>query len=104
MYKQKMNYLNGTDVANETCLIRADGHQKDYIVLAQEEIDKGYLRPYRDSYIHGRCGSKTDINKKIAETYARQPDFYSRTFCCDCDEHFPCFEFLWSDTDKCVGS
>lgn len=26
------------------------GQQRDYVVLAQEEIDKGFVRPYRDAY------------------------------------------------------
>lgn len=43
----------------------------------------------------------------LAETYARQPDFYSGTFCVRCKAHFPVGpdgEFVWSDQSGKVGT
>lgn len=44
-----------------------------------------------------RCGSITTMGLALSETYARDPRFYSGTFCCACGTHYPLNEFLWSD-------
>lgn len=80
------------------------GQQKGYVVLAQEEIDKGFVRPYRDSYVHKKCGTLTKMGRTIAETYARDPHFYGGTFCVACRAHFPLDEFVWDGTDIQVGT
>lgn len=74
---------------------RGDGQQKGYIVLTDEERSKGWVKPYRESYRHKKCGAKTTMGRKIAETYARDPYFYSGTFCCTCGSHFDLSEFTW---------
>lgn len=46
------------------------------------------------------CGGTTRMGDALAETYARDPSFYSGTFCCDCGTHFPVGErgeFVWAD-------
>lgn len=80
------------------------GQQKGYVVLAEEERAKGFVRPYRDTYRHLTCNSTTTMGRTLAETYARQPDFYSGTFCCACRAHFPLDQFVWAGTDQQVGS
>jgi hypothetical protein len=82
------------------------GMHKDYWVLPAEDRAKGFIRPVRTSYIHEKCGSSTRMNVAIAETYARNPGYYGRTFCCACGEHYPVGvdgEFVWPDGTK-VGS
>ena len=99
------------------------GQHKDYIVLCAEERAKGFVRPYREKYIHvgvggheidpnnparhGRtgngCGVLTRMGRTIAETYSRSPSFYSHTFCCGCNKHLPVEEFVWED-GSVVGS
>lgn len=79
--------------------IEADGMQEVYLVLSDEEREKGFVRPYRDSYIHTRCGTITTMGRAIAETYARQPDFYTGTYCVGCHTHYPVGadgEFVWA--------
>lgn len=74
---------------------------KAYLVLSDEEIAKGFVRPVRRSYIHNRCGTTTRMGDKIAETYARNPYFYGATYCVQCGGHFPVGEngeFVWLDT------
>lgn len=84
------------------------GQQKNYLVLSEEERKKGFVRPYRDEYIHLACGSSTRMGSAIAETYARNPKFYGGTFCIHCGKHFPLKEwdsrqqdyvpaFVWKD-------
>lgn len=83
------------------------GMQKAYVVLSDEERAKGFVRPYRDSYVHEKCGGSTRMGWRIAETYARDPFFYSGTFCVDCGAHFPVGEngeFVWDKTNIKVGT
>jgi len=80
--------------------LRADGQQKGYIVLSDAERAKGFVRPVRDTYKHLTCGRTTTMGRKLAETYARDPEFYSGTFCCTCSKHFPLDEFVWMDGER----
>jgi hypothetical protein len=51
------------------------------------------------------CGTETSMSQDIAETYARDPSFYSGTFCVNCRAHKPLTEFVWKDNpDQQVGS
>lgn len=108
--------------------VRADqaaetGQHKDYIVLCPDERAKGFIRPYRDRYIHvgiggseinpndpfkhgrtgGACGAETRMGRALSETYARDPKFYNATFCTGCNRHLPVAEFVWEDGEV-VGS
>lgn len=77
-----------------------------YLVLSDEELAKGFIRPVRRSYIHQTCGSLTRMNERLAETYAREPGFYGSTWCVSCQMHRPVGingEFTWEDGSK-VGS
>jgi len=80
------------------------GMQKDYVVLTKEEREKGFIRPINLEYVHEKCGRVTRIPQSIAETYARDPKFYSGTFCVGCKKHFPVSEFYWDNTKEIVGS
>lgn len=78
----------------------ATGQQKGYIVLTSEERAKGFVRPVRRTYVHIPCGVVTTMAESIAETYARDPEFYNGTFCCGCKAHFPIGkngQFKWND-------
>ena len=50
--------------------LRADGQQHSYLVLSLEERAKGFVRPYRDSYVHvGRtiCGKVADLASPLPD-------------------------------------
>lgn len=84
----------------------ATGQQKGYIVLTEAERSKGYVRPFRDAYRHAKCGAITTMSRDIAATYARDPYFYSGTFCTTCRGHFPIGEngeFTWYEMDGSEG-
>jgi hypothetical protein len=86
---------------------RADGQHVDHWILPDEERAKGFVRPVRRAYMHLTCGTVTTMPVKIAETYARQPDYYGRTFCCGCNDYFPVGpngEFVWDGSQEKVGS
>lgn len=100
---------DGTPVPadNSHTELRPDGMQKGYVVLSEEERAKGFVRPVRRSYIHTKCGGLTKMGQALAETYARDPYFYSGTFCVGCGKHFPVGvdgEFTWDGTDEKVGT
>lgn len=87
--------------------LKENGQQKDYVVLSADERAKGYVRPVRCSYVHLKCGAVTTMSQSIAETYARDPHFYSGTFCVACRAHFPVGadgEFVWDKSDQKVGT
>jgi len=83
---------------------KPDGQHKNYVILCDDERAKGFVRPYRDKYIHNKCGVETRMGQKLSETYARDPSFYSHTFCCGCNAHLPVSEFRWSADNEEVGS
>lgn len=85
--------------------LKPNGQQKDYVVLSEAERAKGFVRPVRRTYTHVKCGVATTMGQSIAETYARDPHFYSGTFCVGCGSHFNLFDdtdvdtpnFIWED-------
>jgi hypothetical protein len=98
-----------TDDRNDPGLskIGPDGMQDKYLVLSDEERAKGFVRPVRKAYVHQKCGSVTTMGTALAETYARDPKFYSGTFCATCRAHFPVGtdgEFIWDGTQEKVGT
>lgn len=98
---------DGTQIYPEHRKLRPDGQQEGYVVLAEEERAKGFVRPVRRSYVHLKCGTRTTMGRALAETYARDPFFYSGTFCCGCGKHFPVGrdgEFVWDGGAVKVGT
>ena len=65
-----------------------------------------WTQPQLDAVGKG-CGSVTTMHREIAETYARNPQFYGGTFCCHCRTHLPVGptgEFVWDGSDERVGT
>ena len=82
------------------------GLRKAYMVL-NPDLPLGYVRPVRYAYVHLTCGEPTVMFHEIAETYARDPRFYTHTYCATCEEHFPVGkdgEFVWEGTTEKVGT
>ena len=71
------------------------GQHKSYLILCDEERARGFVKPVRNSYRHRTCGTVTSMGQKLSETYARDPHFYSATFCVQCNVHRPLSEFAW---------
>ncbi len=98
---------DGTQIYPEHRRLKEDGQQEGYVVLAEEERAKGFVRPVRRTYVHEKCGAATTMSLSIAETYARDPFFYSGTFCVACGTHFPVGAhggFVWAGTSEKVGT
>jgi len=91
----------------DTSIDPATGQQREYLVLPAEERAKGFVRPIRTSYRHEVCGAVTTMARALAETYARDPYFYSGTYCSTCRGHFPVGadgEFVWLPDGTKVGT
>lgn len=43
------------------------------------------------------CQATTTMGLALAETYARNPNFYGATYCVNCQMHRPVAEFVWED-------
>lgn len=64
-------------------------------------------RFWTEAELTSGCGTVTTMGQALAETYARDPAFYSGTFCCRCRAHFPVGadgEFVWDGTEERVGT
>jgi len=101
--------MGTTSDRNDPGLRRIDntGMQETYLVLSDEELAKGFVRPVRTTYVHTKCGAATTMGLAIAETYARDPHFYGGTYCAKCRDHFPVGErgqFVWDGTNEKVGT
>jgi hypothetical protein len=97
---------DGSPVSDDHRNLKPNGQQKGYVVLSDAERARGFVRPVRRTYVHDKCGVATTMGHALAETYARDPAFYSGTFCVGCGKHFPVGadgEFTWDDGSK-VGT
>jgi hypothetical protein len=61
-------------------------------------------RFWTESQLHSGCGVVTTMGQALAETYARDPEYYGATFCCGCKRHIAVEEFVWHGTEERVGS
>lgn len=52
-------------------------------------------RYWTEADLKSGCGQVTTMHRSIAETYARNPEFYSGTFCSTCRKHFHLEQFTW---------
>jgi len=61
-------------------------------------------RFWTEADLRSGCGERTTMAQDLAETYARDPEFYGATYCCYCQKHLPVAEFVWVDDGTVVGS
>ncbi len=80
-------------------------YDESYKPLVGRGLTKQAYYDLLDGKTHsGGCKSLTKMDINIAETYARNPKFYGKTFCCSCLFHLPVSEFVWDGTNEEVGS
>ncbi len=97
--EEKREFSGKDYVAVMTVLEKEDGSFLGGAYVTQEELE---------AWEHGKrtggCGTSTRMGLALAETYARDPKFYSSTFCVECNKHLPVSEFVWEGTNEIVGS
>ena len=90
-------------------VLESDGQQKSYLILSEEERAKGFVRPVYRQYTHKKCGGLTKMGLALCETYARNPNFYTGTYCAICGTYFDLIDetgeraFIWDGTNLGVG-
>jgi hypothetical protein len=80
-----------------------------YVLFEEYEPDGSSVvgRFWTKAQLEGGCGAVTQMGQALAETYARDPAFYSGTFCATCRAHFPVGEkgeFVWEPDGSRVGT
>lgn len=79
----------------------------DYVVFEPypdgEETGKAG-RFWTRAQLDSGCGAVTTMDLALAETFARDPNFYRATYCATCKDHFDVGEFAWDGTDERVGT
>lgn len=63
-------------------------------------------RFWTQAQLNSGCGVVTTMGLALAETYARDPNFYGGTFCVQCGKHLPVGaegEFVWMNNDGTVS-
>lgn len=77
----------------------SDGQYENY-----PTIDSGdFAQKPRDTYVHvDGCGSTTKMTGDLRESVARDPTYYSNTFCSGCGSHVPVSEVEWEDGEDWV--
>lgn len=77
---------------------REDGQYEDYPTIDDGE----FVQAVRAYYTHTECGSRTHMSKSLAESVARNPEYYTKTYCAGCQEHVPVSEVEWGDGEDWV--
>lgn len=76
---------------------RDDGQFERHPTTDQGE----FVQPVRKRYVHTEgCGQVTKMGIDLAESFARDPHQYGKTFCAGCNDYFPLDEFHWKGTDQ----
>lgn len=70
-----------------------DGQYENYPTVDEGE----FVQPVRERYVHDECESVTLMGRDLAESVARDPSFYSKTFCVGCGEHVPVEDVHWKE-------
>ena len=102
--RTRRTLTDGSPVTEDHRELKLNGQQQGYVVLSEDERKRGFVRPVRRTYVHQKCGVATTMGLALAETYARDPKFYTGTFCVGCGTHFtfgqPDGDFVWDDGSK----
>lgn len=70
---------------------QADGQYENYPTIG----DGDFVQSVQYTYVHENCGKTTTMSDNIAESVARDPHYYTKTFCANCGEHVPVEDVHW---------
>lgn len=78
---------------------QADGQYEKYPTIDDGEFEQ---KP-RKAYVHvDGCGELTRMTGSLPESVARDPEYYSKTYCAGCKTHVPVEEVEWKDGEDWV--
>jgi hypothetical protein len=76
---------------------RDDGQYEHHPTTDEGE----FAQPIRDTYVHTEgCGSNTTMGSALAESFARDPNQYGKTFCASCGDYYSLDEFTWKHLEQ----
>lgn len=75
---------------------RDDGQYENYPTIDEGEFEQ----PVRKTYIHEECGTATTMTGDLPESVARDPEYYTATFCAGCGDHVPVEEVYWEEDES----
>lgn len=75
-----------------------DGQYENYPTVDEGE----FKQEVRTRYVHEECGETTGMRQDLAESVARNPGFYGKTYCSGCQKHVPVEEIRWKDGEDWV--
>lgn len=96
--------LNLIDGVNHICVLKPD-HEGQCRQLVEAGDEAQIERAYQHNHLGG-CDRVTTMSRALAETYARDPSYYTGTYCSTCGGHFPVGadgEFTWYEMDGTEG-
>lgn len=70
----------------------------------RSEHPKATGRYWTTSELNSGCNTVTTMGRALSETYAKNPLFYSSTYCVGCQMHKAVEEFVWTADGQRVGS
>ncbi len=97
---------NYEKIGSYTVCTGTPGHEGEHGNVSMDISADKYARFEKTGFLGG-CGNVTIMGVSLAETYAREPEFYSGTYCAGCRNHFPIGEqgeFVWKGTFQKVGT
>lgn len=78
---------------------REDGQYENYPTIGAGDVQQAP----RDTYVHvDGCGQTTSMTGDLPVSVARDPEYYSKTYCAGCQEHVPVEEVEWDDGEDWV--
>lgn len=77
---------------------REDGQYENYPTIE----DGDFEQEPRETYIHQECGTRTTMTGDLPESVARDPTYYTKTYCAGCQTHVPVEEVKWADGEDWV--
>lgn len=81
---------------------REDGQYENYPTIDEGEFEQKPRRSYIHDEEEGGCGERTRMTGDLPESVARDPSYYTKTFCSSCGEHVPVDEVRWLDGETWV--
>lgn len=75
----------------------SDGQYENHPTIDEGEFEQ----KIRDTYVHvDGCGASTTMKGDLPESVARDPSYYSKTFCTGCNDYVPVEEVEWKDGEN----
>ena len=94
--KPETTMADGSPVYEGHREIQASGMQAGYVVLSEDERAKGFVRPFRKSYVHVGCPPPANLRDLTSEEHERYDQFGYLKFEAYPEEKLPVTGKFWT--------